>query len=101
MKVNSRLPTLAPLRVAPQRSAQARTAARCCGRRPGCGRRARAFTTRRGWPSSAATATAYRTIVPLPDFWAPSIVSIRAVLFPDSRVSHSAGYRDAGLRQEA
>src|SRR3990172_7157126 len=53
-------------------------------------------------PSRAARATAHRTMVPLPDFWLPSIASIGlwGMLFPPSPFGHQqAG--DQGIDGEA
>ena len=76
MNVNSRLSTCTPSVDAPQRAAQARTLATCCVRRPRGARFWRTLMTLTCSCSSAASATEYRTIVPLPECWLPSIVSI-------------------------
>jgi len=76
MNVNSRLSTCTPSVDAPQRAAQARTLATCCVRRPRCSRFWRTLMTLTGSCSNAASATEYRTIVPLPECWLPSIVTI-------------------------
>src|SRR5688572_17702 len=68
-------PSNAPPTLAPETIVAARTAARCCGRSPGTGRRARILTISNGWPVTVERARAVRRIWPPPSPWEPSRVS--------------------------
>src|SRR5688572_2488737 len=69
-------PSNAPPTLAPDTIVAARTAARCCERRPGMGRRARIFTIWKGWPVTVERVSAVRRICPPPSPTDPSRVNI-------------------------